>query len=468
MLATAEPGIVLVREWLNCVKSEEFDLLEIFSDKKQDISDNAQDICDKKQENCDNGVFQGEVLDPGFPLVSVTTASKIREEDGYYELELKDGVKYIGCIKEELGDGEGELQIPADWTGHWTTGESILRGWFKKGRLEGRVRAESFQDCTTTELLFRNGIPHGPYRRFRRDGQLVQYGFHKNGIKVGKHLKVGTGNNSYYLGNLDSMERLVGQVVFLYPNLQKTILGEYVDGKMISGVYSDLRDAYMGDEVGFPTLVFSSERRDKLKFDPSTFMRISRTPLQRDEYESGTVYVKQSRIPFAGEGLYASRYIEEGQLVCLFNGNRITKTSNRKCVKWGDEDWSDFRLTLDKSTDLDIPGEYQETRTYSATLGHKACHSFGREKNAMFHEFEHPRFGSIMSVVAVKPIYKDEEILVSYNYNICHAPPWYQEQWVQHLVNRGLTRERILAAREKEEQKNSLIIPDHVFKNIPY
>ena len=32
----------------------------------------------------------------------------------------------------------------------------------------------------------------------------------------------------------------------------------------------------------------------------------------------------------------------------------------------------------------------------------------------------------------------------------------------------GLTRERILAAREKEEQRNSLIIPDHVFKNIPY
>ena len=82
----------IYREWLNCVKSEEFDLLEIFSDKKQDISDNAQDIsdsaqnisntaqdiCDKKQENCDNGVFQGEVLDPGFPLVSVTTSSKIR------------------------------------------------------------------------------------------------------------------------------------------------------------------------------------------------------------------------------------------------------------------------------------------------------------------------------------------------------------------------------------------------------
>ena len=37
----------------------------------------------------------------------------------------------------------------------FTPGESILRGWFKKGRLEGRVRAESFQDCTTTELLFR-------------------------------------------------------------------------------------------------------------------------------------------------------------------------------------------------------------------------------------------------------------------------------------------------------------------------
>ena len=34
-------------------------------------------------------------------------------------------VHYTGCIKEELGDGEGELQIPADWTGHWTTGKIL-------------------------------------------------------------------------------------------------------------------------------------------------------------------------------------------------------------------------------------------------------------------------------------------------------------------------------------------------------
>jgi hypothetical protein len=48
---------------------------------------------------------------------------------------------------------------------------------------------------------------------------------------------------------------------------------------------------------------------DQLRFDPSTFLRISRTPLDRDEYENETVWVGPSNIPFAGEGLFAIRHL---------------------------------------------------------------------------------------------------------------------------------------------------------------
>ena len=32
-----------------------------------------------------------------------------------------------------------------------------------------------------------------------------------------------------------------------------------------------------------------------------------------------------------------------GELVALFNGYRIAKSTNKKAIKYGDEEWSDFR-----------------------------------------------------------------------------------------------------------------------------
>ena len=38
-----------------------------------------------------------------------------------------------------------------------------------------------------------------------------------------------------------------------------------------------------------------------------------------------------------------------------------------------------------------------------------------------------------MSIVALREIRKDEEILVSYNYVLVHSPQWYKELWFTHL-----------------------------------
>jgi len=449
-----ETSVLLVREWLNCVSSQDFDLLGIFLDKENESSSNTKDSSSSKQY---------------FPRVAVQDAQQARSEDdenNFFELKYADGLIYRGCIEDGVAEGEGELHVPEDW-GNQNQGELVVQGWFRGGRLEERTTVEDFRDCSKTEIIHRNGVRHGPYRRFQRDGRLIQYGFYRDGSLEGRQLRVGIGNKSFYLGHMDAQNRLQGEVTYLYSNLQMAIKGEYVNDRLVRGHFVSLVGAYMGNEVGFPDMKFSEEKTsESIKYDPATFMRISRTPTLRDEYEMESVYVKQSRIPFAGEGLFAARYIEEGQLVCLFNGNRIEKNSNRTCVRWGDEDWSDFRLTLDKSTDLDIPPESQNIEDYSATLGHKACHSF-QEKNAMFNEFEHPRFGVIMSIVAIKPIHTDEEVLVSYNYTLCHAPPWYQQLWVQHLVLRGLSRDLILRAREKEEAKGGIKMPDHIFQHIP-
>lgn len=439
---------ILLKEWLRCVQSEDFNLADIFLQ-----NDNNENI---HNENINNNGDRSE-----FQVIDTKLAvSASEEEDHEYELIFKDGAKYIGGLENGLGKGHAELQLPE--TEDSSEGERIIRGYFMNGVLHGSTTLVDNRQCTSTLIIFRNGIRHGPYRIFLRGGTLIQYGFYRNGKLDGSQLRIGSGDNSYYIGDMDEKQRYQGNVIYLYPNLTKAIIGEYKNGRLVEGHYAKLINAFMGDEIGFPTLEFTTTGTQSIKYDPSTFLRISRTPLVKDEYETETVYVKDSRIPFAGEGLYAARTIGEGELVCLFNGYRITKNNCKRSIMYGDEDWSDFRLTLDKCTDLDIPEDSQNTKDYCATLGHKACHSF-KEKNSMFHDFEHPRFGEIMSIVALKNIRKDEEILVSYNYSLGCAPPWYQQQWVQYLKDRGLSKEAIWKLKEKEESKSGIAIPDHLF-----
>jgi hypothetical protein len=132
-------------------------------------------------------------------------------------------------------------------------------------------------------------------------------------------------------GEVDAKEKLTRNVVFLYPNLSTAILATYQDGRMAGGTYARLQTASIPPPGTtsdmLPQLSFRPDSpgagrpmRDDdegtLRFDPSTFMRISRTPLDRDGYESQTVRVGPSNIPMAGEGLFATRPI--GKAATLF------------------------------------------------------------------------------------------------------------------------------------------------------
>ena len=55
----------------------------------------------------------------------------------------------------------------------------------------------------------------------------------------------------------------------------------------------------------------------------------------------------------------------------------------------------------DRSTDLDIPLEFIPTTEYNATLGHKACHSFGENQNARFENLYHPRYDGLASIFKI-------------------------------------------------------------------
>jgi len=364
------------------------------------------------------------------------------------EVVFKDGSRFYGNWNPDSGSPEGRGQVVLE-------DGKALEGTWKDGKLVGPVRQVDPSDGSVLEVEYRNGVPWGTFRHLRGDGQLLAFGMCKGDQRHGPCLRVGSGGNSYFFHGTDLLEqeendptKVKEEGAYLYPKLSKAIVGSWktkqcenystAEYRLIDGQYWTVTGVEWKE--GWPQLQLEGEDgRGEVAYDPPTFMRISRTPLLPDEYEEETVVVGLSSVPGAGEGLFARFNVEAGGLLSLFSGNRISKGHSRKGVRWGDEEWSDFRLTLDKSVDLDIPPDMRLTSEYRATLGHKACHDFAK-KNAAFQEFEHPRFGCVMSVVALRDIKPGEEVFVSYNYCIGSAPPWYQDLWWQHCKQQGWGR----------------------------
>ncbi len=65
---------------------------------------------------------------------------------------------------------------------------------------------------------------------------------------------------------------------------------------------------------------------------------------------------------------------------------------------------------------LNIPIELDYPGAWHPTTGHKANTNFGDSINAVFRDFEHPRWGAIESLSATKDIKAGEEIFADYNY----------------------------------------------------
>ena len=69
---------------------------------------------------------------------------------------------------------------------------------------------------------------------------------------------------------------------------------------------------------------------------------------------------------------------------------------------------SDYRIRLNGDWDMDIPKGYHQLKQYCATLAHKANHSF--TPNVEWGIFEHPRFGLIRSLRAIRDLKKGDEV----------------------------------------------------------
>ena len=336
------------------------------------------------------------------------------------------------CFEGNLdtdGNGFGVLKKTNRASGLY---EYLATGKFVNGKLEGKIKERT--SCTSfCDCYYENGIRHGAFRKFHISKKLEEVGFHVYGNKAIQFCQKYSGG-CYIIGEWSDKGALHNPCTFVYPDLQSAIIGRFeinlinnnTELKVIEGYYGKIIGVFWTNGIPIPQINITQST--PFIFDISTDKRLSQYLLLCDPYEDETVYVARSELPDAGEGLFAKKGIEKDKLVSFYNGIRYPKNRREKGKSYK---WSDFRLALDNYTDLDIPFDFRSLDKYKVTLGHKACHTFDKEKlNVKFENFYHPRFGLIIALVSTRDISTNEEILVNYNYkNIKTAPYWYKNLW---------------------------------------
>ena len=81
-----------------------------------------------------------------------------------------------------------------------------------------------------------------------------------------------------------------------------------------------------------------------------------------------------------------------------------------------------------------IPRHWDDLKVYNATLTHKINNKFRPFTNAEFGLMDHPRFGSIVTAIALKDINVGTELFLDYSYDVNSTlikklVPWYIQQF---------------------------------------
>jgi len=273
---------------------------------------------------------------------------------------------------------------------------------FVNNKPHGKVELRFTDDQSYAYSTMIKGKLHGHYELYNAKGVKVFECEYVNGIKHGIGYEIlkgecmikGTWQNNEFEGKDNT---------FLYPD-GTYIQGEWVEGMLMTGAY----------------YTPGGKKIKNVKIDEVTREEMPEHKHDIDPYEKKTVIVKSAGK--MGEGLYAKRDIWKGTLVSLYSGVLVPHyVVDRR--RW---EFNDNTIECDEKLSLDVPKPYHLTKNYSASLGHKANHSF--EPNSLYTYLDHPKFGDIMSVIATKDIKKGEEILVNYGYSKhSHGPPWFRD-----------------------------------------
>ncbi|XP_012689857.2 histone-lysine N-methyltransferase SETD7 isoform X1 [Clupea harengus] len=300
---------------------------------------------------------------------------------------------------------------------------STLEGFYMDDSLQGQG-VYRYEDGGALHGSYVDGELTGPAQEYDQDGRLIFKGQYKDNIRFGLCWFYYS-DRGCVVGEVNDEGEMTGNhVAYVYPDGQTALLGSFVDGELIEARLASL----MLQENGRPHLELVDDRT-VYSFDKSTSTCIANFRLLPDPYESQHVFVGQSLISGAGEGLFAKTDADPDSVMAFYNGVRITHS------EVDSRDWSanGNTISLDEETVIDVPKPFNQTETYCASLGHKANHSFS--PNCKYDPFVHPRFGLIKSIRTIRGVQKDEELTVAYGYDHkpsgkseLPAPDWYTKE----------------------------------------
>ncbi|XP_075471127.1 histone-lysine N-methyltransferase SETD7 isoform X2 [Ascaphus truei] len=308
--------------------------------------------------------------------------------------------------------------------------ETTLEGFYVDDAMQGQG-VYNYEEGGALHGTYVDGELNGPAKEFDTDGRLIFKGQYKDNIRHGV-CWIYYPDGGSLIGEVNEDGEMTGdKIAYVYPDGRTALYGKFIDAEIIEGKLATLTDVEEGnprfDMVPSGTVY---------TFDKSTSSCISTQPLLPDPYESERVYIADSLISSAGEGLYAKTAVGPHTVMSFYNGVRITHQ------EVDDRDWAlnGSTISLDDETVLDVPEPYKITTKYCASLGHKANHSF--TPNCIYDTFVHPRFGPIKCIRTIMAVEQDEELIVAYGYdhnstgkNGPEAPEWYQQQLKSFQAN---------------------------------
>ena len=221
-------------------------------------------------------------------------------------------------------------------------------GTWKCGLLEGIAWMENDYGGYE-ETFFTRGVKHGYSRSFgpqpKKKYNLWHVALYRDGGML-EHFWHGCLGGGFITGVSDDNEMTGYNIAYIFPNLKDAIQGQFVKGKLLRG--SEVKVLSIEIVNGIAMALFTKQSGLKsVTRDMSTKYIIASTPLQRDALEHARVYVKLSKTPDSGEGLFAKAEFKEGDLVSIFNGISVSTTTTYE--------WSDYKVNFNPELDLDIP-----------------------------------------------------------------------------------------------------------------
>jgi len=310
-------------------------------------------------------------------------------------------------------------------------GIAAIEGVWDEGRVDGSVNI-TYTDGRYSEAVLRRGVIWGIVKTYRclygpcnvweeeEDrlevsipqylDSLIEYRAGRPAARPAWWFPVG-GGAIFCRPDSDGLPDGEG-CAYIYSDYTTVLLGEWVSGRMRGAVEGRLSNLDREEKIMKPVIEEITDRLDReYSFDISSSTVISSEPLLEDPYEQKTVYVAESALENAGEGLFLRRDLVIGEMAALYNGVRMSESEARIRK---DDRRSPYRIQGWRNDVLNIPKESQDITRYSATLGHKANHE--KKANAEYRYVHHPRFGEIVGLFMVKNAVAGEEVVVDYGY----------------------------------------------------